>query len=273
MQLTETYVRHAAERISDFGRKFEYLLNTGNLASRSGLDLSQSTGFTVIAEKLNFHRYLAHFRAVHRGAYFMEIRTTTVRKLRPEAFGFMCPVHTPDGAPCGLLNHFASTCNVVAHAVRPEDVEVLRNLIISYGVVPVELKAPLRMPQYLPVQIDGELAGYVASSRVPALVQHLRELKAAELESSNAGLAGNISRQPAIPFHLEVRCSPAAISDSDIAHSTILFQFFTRTMSISVDVLKLPWVVLRHSGIFLGATRCVVLISKMYKAADLPYSI
>lgn len=205
VQLTENYVRHAAERISDFGRKFEYLLNTGNLASHSGLDLSQMAGFTVIAEKLNFHRYLAHFRAVHRGAYFMEIRTTTVRKLRPEAFGFMCPVHTPDGAPCGLLNHFASTCNVVCHPVSADDVQVLKNLIVSYGVLPVELKAPLRLPEYIPVQIDGQLVGFVASARAPALVQRLREVKAAALESSRAGLVGSISRQPGVPFHLEVR--------------------------------------------------------------------
>lgn len=204
MQLTENYVRHAADRISDFGRKFEYLLNTGNLASRSGLDLSQTAGFTVIAEKLNFHRYLAHFRAVHRGAYFMEIRTTTVRKLRPEAFGFMCPVHTPDGSPCGLLNHFASTCNVVARAASDADVQVLKSFLLSHGVLPVELKAPLQLPEYIPVQIDGQLVGFVASARVPALVQRLREVKAASLESSRAGLAGSISQQPVVPFHLEV---------------------------------------------------------------------
>lgn len=41
VQLTEAYIRHAADRITDFGRKFEYLLNTGNLSSRSGLDLKQ----------------------------------------------------------------------------------------------------------------------------------------------------------------------------------------------------------------------------------------
>lgn len=40
------------------GQKFEYLLNTGNLVSRSGLHLSQSTGFTVVAEKLNFFRWV-----------------------------------------------------------------------------------------------------------------------------------------------------------------------------------------------------------------------
>ena len=55
-------------------------------------------------------RYLSHFRSIHRGAYFAELRTTTVRKLLPESWGFLCPVHTPDGSPCGLLNHFTATC-------------------------------------------------------------------------------------------------------------------------------------------------------------------
>lgn len=30
--------------------------------------------------------------------------------LTSRAWGFLCPVHTPDGEPCGLLNHMASTC-------------------------------------------------------------------------------------------------------------------------------------------------------------------
>jgi DNA-directed RNA polymerase I subunit RPA2 len=49
-------VRRLADRMPDVGRKVEYLLNTGNLVSRSGLDLSQAAGFTVVAEKLNFFR-------------------------------------------------------------------------------------------------------------------------------------------------------------------------------------------------------------------------
>lgn len=40
----------------DVGKKMEYMLNTGNLVSKSGLDMSQNTGFTVVAEKLNFFR-------------------------------------------------------------------------------------------------------------------------------------------------------------------------------------------------------------------------
>jgi DNA-directed RNA polymerase I subunit RPA2 len=70
----------------------------------------QVKGFTVIADKLNNMRYLSHFRSIHRGAYFAEMKTTTVRKLLPESWGFICPVHTPDGGPCGLLNHIAKLC-------------------------------------------------------------------------------------------------------------------------------------------------------------------
>ena len=79
-------------------------------------------------------RYLSHFRSVHRGAYFAELRTTTVRKLMPEAWGFLCPVHTPDGSPCGLLNHFSAMCRLVTK--RPEsmeDTEVAINMVMQNG--------------------------------------------------------------------------------------------------------------------------------------------
>ncbi|CAI5487910.1 unnamed protein product [Closterium sp. Naga37s-1] len=101
------------------GKDIEYMLNTGNLASPSGLDMQQRSGFTVVADKLNWHRYLSHFRSVHRGAFFSTLRTTTVRKLLPESWGFVCPVHTPDGAPCGLLTHLSAPCTVTANLNPP----------------------------------------------------------------------------------------------------------------------------------------------------------
>ena len=52
----EATLKKYFEKMPDVGKKFENLLNTGNLVSKSGLDLSQSTGFTVVAEKLNFFR-------------------------------------------------------------------------------------------------------------------------------------------------------------------------------------------------------------------------
>ncbi len=40
----------------------------------------------------------------------LPLPTPQVRKLLPESWGFLCPVHTPDGSPCGLLNHLTATC-------------------------------------------------------------------------------------------------------------------------------------------------------------------
>lgn len=44
----------------------------------------QRDGMTIHAERLNFHRYISHFRSVHRGSAFAKMRTTSVRKLLPE---------------------------------------------------------------------------------------------------------------------------------------------------------------------------------------------
>ncbi|KIH47778.1 RNA polymerase Rpb2, domain 3, partial [Ancylostoma duodenale] len=90
------------------------------------------TGFSVIAERINQLRFVSHFRAIHRGAFFMEMRTTDVRKLRPEAWGFICPVHTPDGAPCGLLNHVTASCRIVTHY---SDTRELPALLADLGML------------------------------------------------------------------------------------------------------------------------------------------
>ncbi|KAG6910138.1 hypothetical protein DXG01_012897 [Tephrocybe rancida] len=70
----------------DIGGKLANFLATGNLVSPTGLDLQQASGFTIVAEKLNWQRYISHFRCIHRGAFFAELKTTTVRKLLPEAW-------------------------------------------------------------------------------------------------------------------------------------------------------------------------------------------
>ena len=43
----------------------------------------------MVADRLNFYRFLSHFRCVHRGSFFAEMRTTAVRKLLPEAWGML----------------------------------------------------------------------------------------------------------------------------------------------------------------------------------------
>jgi hypothetical protein len=93
---------------ADIGKRMEYLLATGNLVSRSGMGLSQTSGFTIVAEKLNFLRYLSHFRSVHRGAYFQELRTTTARARKR--------ARTPDRLQRRPLRRRCSGADVAPHA-------------------------------------------------------------------------------------------------------------------------------------------------------------
>lgn len=181
------HVQKVFEKVpaSDVSKKVEYLLNTGNLVSQSGLDLNQVGGFTLVAEKLNFLRYLSHFRSVHRGAFFATLRTTTVRKLLPESWGFMCPVHTPDGSPCGLLNHLTAACQISSDldargnkkdplAIRKSVTKVMVNL----GLVPVLPKlSNMAPPEYLTVLLDGCVIGHLATGAIPSIIEHLRRLK------------------------------------------------------------------------------------------------
>ncbi|KAH9310677.1 hypothetical protein KI387_025712, partial [Taxus chinensis] len=180
----------------------ENMLNTGNLNSQSGLDLQQSSGMTVIAEKLNFFRFLSHFRSVHRGAYFAQMRTTTVRKLLPESWGFMCPVHTPDGSPCGLLNHLTATCRITSDTDSElnfkDFVKIqksITNVLIDFGMIPVlprlECGGP---PEVLSVLLDGRVIGYLTSLKIEAAVQHLRSSK--------------LSKESGVPEDLEVGYVP-----------------------------------------------------------------
>lgn len=84
----DKYILKVLSRVNfDIGAKMANFLATGNLVSPTGLDLQQASGFTIVAEKLNWQRYISHFRSIHRGAFFAELKTTTVRKLLPEAWG------------------------------------------------------------------------------------------------------------------------------------------------------------------------------------------
>ncbi|PJF18528.1 DNA-directed RNA polymerase subunit beta [Paramicrosporidium saccamoebae] len=193
-----SYVKKIFAKVpADIGKKLEYFLATGNLVSNTGMDLQQTSGYTVVAEKLNFMRYLAHFRAVHRGAFFAELKTTTVRKLQPEAWGFMCPVHTPDGAPCGLLNHMSHSCKVVTTGASKDDVEATVPILISLGCLPVGRHGRRPADTY-PVMVDGRWCLNIRPDTIISVAKQLRNFKAqgmihemieiAAIPPSNGGL-------------------------------------------------------------------------------------
>ncbi|PQE15474.1 hypothetical protein CJF32_00006837 [Rutstroemia sp. NJR-2017a WRK4] len=153
------------------GGALEYFMSTGNLVSPTGLDLQQVSGFTVVAEKINFLRFISHFRMVHRGSFFAQLKTTTVRKLLPESWGFLCPVHTPDGSPCGLLNHLAHKCIILTHA---SDVSALPKLLADLGVV---RSGSSSTDESVVVQLDGRIMGWCTPKQSLAIADTLRHWK------------------------------------------------------------------------------------------------
>ncbi|XP_033111134.1 DNA-directed RNA polymerase I subunit RPA2-like [Anneissia japonica] len=165
--------------VSDLSRPMEYLISTGNLASKTGLGLMQAAGLTVVADKLNFMRYISHFRCIHRGAFFSEMRTTSVRKLLPEAWGFLCPVHTPDGTPCGLMNHLSANCVVVNQ--QPMTAHLSR-LLCSLGMIPYD-SVGAETSQCLLVLLDGRVLGIISEDAAKELANKLRMMKVNGLQN------------------------------------------------------------------------------------------
>eukprot|EP00794_Sanderia_malayensis_P003438 gene3438-3933_t len=174
-QLDEASFERALGRGINVGKQMEYFLATGNLISKTGLGLMQVSGFSVVADKLNMMRYLSHFRCVHRGAFFSQMRTTAVRKLLPEAWGFLCPVHTPDGAPCGLLNHLTANCQVVNTLIQSSH---LSKLLISLGMIPNDMPIAGKFSESFVVLLDGKVLGRVLDEDSEEFIQKLRHLKA-----------------------------------------------------------------------------------------------
>lgn len=96
----------------DVGLKIKKLLSNGSLTTNACSDLLQNNGFSIIAERINIWRFASHFESVSRGAFFSNLKITSIRKLRPEGWGFFCPLNTPDGPSCGLLSHLTRSCFV-----------------------------------------------------------------------------------------------------------------------------------------------------------------
>mmetsp|Transcript_829 Transcript_829/g.1612 ORF Transcript_829/g.1612 Transcript_829/m.1612 type:complete len:1156 (-) Transcript_829:50-3517(-) len=184
----ESFWKKMIEKQPEIGTKIRYFLVTGNLVSTSGLDLMQVSGFTIVADKLNWYRYMSHFRSVHRGQFFTTMKTTTVRKLLPESWGFMCPVHTPDGGPCGLLNHLAAGCEILTHNC-PTTFDALLKVLVDTGLTPA-LPGLVPPHSYITVMLDGKVAGSVSPEVAPLFAKSLRSLK--------------VQKHPSVPYHTEI---------------------------------------------------------------------
>ncbi|KRZ16707.1 DNA-directed RNA polymerase I subunit RPA2, partial [Trichinella zimbabwensis] len=178
-QFQMRHITMAVKFTSLVTRALEYFLRTGNLPSNVHHAFSQQSGFCIIAERLNHLRFVGHFRGIHRGAFFSELRSTDVRKLSTEAWGFICPVHTPDGSPCGLLNHLTASCRVTAtQGTR----DLVINAISKFGLFNMTTSAMLNLDSatdqyYYRVIVDGNVIGVICEENVQQAIQTLRKEK------------------------------------------------------------------------------------------------
>ena len=92
----------------------------------------------------------------------------------------MCPVHTPDGSPCGLLNHLAAPCQLVVDVAEDPSATAqgVCTVLARAGMVPASPALTLpSTPQHVPVMLDGAVVGSVRADGAAALVLAVRRYK------------------------------------------------------------------------------------------------
>jgi len=162
-----------------------YFLATGNVNTFQ-LDLQQLVGWTVVADRINWNRFLSHYRAVHRGQAFAKMRTTEVRKLMGETWGFLCPVHTPDGGPCGLLLHMTRSAVPVCAPPTADLLNGTIELLRDHGKhISKEYIAPPSTTKSYPLMVDGRFVCDIPMADFTYWVDKFRDVKRKSLYKFN----------------------------------------------------------------------------------------
>ena len=86
-------------------------------------------------------------------------------------------MHTPDGAPCGLLNHLTLDCNVISSKA---DLSNVVDTLNNNGLISLEEESIPNYTCYTHVLLDGKVIGFVADDQVVEFVKNLRRLKLKE---------------------------------------------------------------------------------------------
>nr|UXY87119.1 DNA-directed RNA polymerase I 135K chain [Cryptomonas sp.] len=154
----------------------EKLVSAGNIYSDFKGELSQLTGLSVSIERLNFGRFISYFRSVHRGKFLSEIKNTTGRKLCPQSWGFICPVHTPDGAPCGILNHLSSS--TVISLSNPVEKIYFQKYLFRNGLKKLCMNSNSFLNSII---LDGKLLGFAPDYFLRWMIDKIRSEKVSQV--------------------------------------------------------------------------------------------
>ncbi|KAF2365748.1 RNA polymerase beta subunit protrusion [Trinorchestia longiramus] len=178
-KLTSVELKKQCVRARKVGPAMESMVTTGTISTKTGMGMFQHSGLSIVLEGLNRMRDLSHLRAIHRGSFFLTMKTVLPRRLTGEAWGFICPVHTPDGAPCGLLNHLSYNCTIPAHP--DSNPNALLSTLKQFGLIPMTnatlLNPRAKLHLKYPVLLDGRLVGYYEKKDCKNVAFQLRIMK------------------------------------------------------------------------------------------------
>lgn len=99
-------------------------------------------------------------------------------------------MHTPDGSPCGLLNHLSHTCLIVTTTLNTKEIPVL---LSAHGMTQV-WASRVDGKRMVVVQLDGKLIGWASPQQSKHLANLLRRLKT--------------EGDPRVPLNLEIGYVP-----------------------------------------------------------------
>lgn len=172
--LTQQEMVACCRKAGSVQQSLETAISTGNVSILYNGGVPQDKGLTIVVENINRMRYMSHFKSVHRGSFFVSMRTTEARQLLPEAWGFICPVHTPDGSPCGLLNHLSKYCEIT-DVPSPDSVKNIPKVLESLGMIPYHELLTRR--NCYKVVLDGKVVGLLPNEMASEVASGLRVLK------------------------------------------------------------------------------------------------
>uniref|UniRef100_A0A7S1KSA6 DNA-directed RNA polymerase subunit beta n=1 Tax=Percolomonas cosmopolitus TaxID=63605 RepID=A0A7S1KSA6_9EUKA len=132
--------------------------------------LNAFSGIFITANRINMLQFMSHFRVAHRGQQFADGKLLEPRRLKPTSWGFICPVHTPDGTLCGLVNHITASTRISDQCNR-DLVKNIPRVCKELGMLDDS------SPPLVPVLIEGATIGGFPRDQVDEFVQQLRVRK------------------------------------------------------------------------------------------------
>jgi DNA-directed RNA polymerase II subunit RPB2 len=136
---------------------FKYALNTGNWGVQKS---ASQNGVAQVMTRMNFLANVSHLRRISTPIN-RDGKLPKPRELSTSHYGVLCPVETPEGQACGLVENFSFFCHV---RIGAPAFYVVRQLFRDELVVPLSCVKglPRGITSMWKVLVNGALEGYCA---------------------------------------------------------------------------------------------------------------